>query len=763
MSADETSTDTAARVIGDETTPAVPVKKHASRKAAATDSGDDEKGEPSPPKTPAGKKRATRKDDALPAPVSEPEVQPATPPAPESPPPSATPPAPEPPPSPEPSTPAPAPLPPEIPAFKVVGEDDSASAPAPVQEVFVFDPAKILAQFSPPVAPASASAPAPAVASTTPAPVSAGESSPAALPENAGDGATFPRLRTDLGEQHYGNEKKARPAAPPPSSPSAGAPKPSFNNNNSGRVDRRHVPPPPQSQSGGGGQHSSQGGGAGKKPFPPAPPHGGGKKDNKFRKGNAPNGKPQPGRQWGNVTLVETVDERSLSLGESFDYSTLNDPVALEALAATATGEGDPFDFNATYDLPVNDLVALGKAAGCKWHRTPPRRAMISELLAAAHDAHRPIHVKGTLELLDNGNGLLVYLFDNYRIRELSAFVPKALISRHGLLRGHEVDALALPAREGETAPIVVRVDKIMGESPETIADWVPFTELTPYYPTRRIFLETDSATATWDNLSMRCVDLLCPIGLGQRGLIVSPPRTGKTILLQGMASAILKNTPQAHLIVLLVDERPEEVTDFRRQVGAAEIVSSTFDETAESHVHAAEIVIERARRMVEAGKHVVILLDSITRLARAYNTMMPGTGKILSGGVESNALSKPKRFFGSARNIEGGGSLTILGTALVETGSKMDEVIFEEFKGTGNMELDLDRDLANKRIFPAINFERSGTRKEELLYHPDELLKIYSLRRAMKGVPSVEAMEQLIQRIKKTKTNVEFLVSLSR
>jgi transcription termination factor Rho len=301
-----------------------------------------------------------------------------------------------------------------------------------------------------------------------------------------------------------------------------------------------------------------------------------------------------------------------------------------------------------------------------------------------------------------------------------------------------------------------------MGEDPQTVASWPPFTELTPYYPTRRMLLETDNS-ATWDNLSMRCVDLLCPVGLGQRGLIVAPPRTGKTILLQGMANAILQNTPGVHLIILLVDERPEEVTDFRRQVKNAEIVSSTFDESAESHVHAAEIVIERARRMVEGGRHVVILLDSITRLARAYNTLMPSTGKILSGGVESNALSKPKRFFGSARNIEGGGSLTILGTALVDTGSKMDEVIFEEFKGTGNMELDLDRDLSNKRIFPAISFERSGTRKEELLYHPDEMQKIYSLRRAMKGVPSVEAMEQLIQRIKKTKTNVEFLLTLAR
>ncbi|MDR2430001.1 MAG: transcription termination factor Rho [Puniceicoccales bacterium] len=429
---------------------------------------------------------------------------------------------------------------------------------------------------------------------------------------------------------------------------------------------------------------------------------------------------------------------------------------------AQASQPGEPFHLDEIYAKPVTELVAHGKSIGCKWHKMPPRRRLVGDLLATAAAQQRPIHIHGTLELLEDGNGLLVYLHDNYRIRELSTYVPKALIKQHGLQRGHDIHGLAHPPPEGETTPILVRVDKVMDTDPASAAAWTPFTELTPYYPTQRILLENDT-TPSGDNLSMRCIDLLCPIGLGQRGLIVAPPRTGKTVLLQGIANAIGKNAPQAHLIILLVDERPEEVTDFRRQVSHAEIVSSTFDENAESHVHAAEIVIERARRLVESGRHVVILLDSITRLARAYNTLMPSTGKILSGGVESNALSKPKRFFGSARNIEGGGSLTILGTALVETGSKMDEVIFEEFKGTGNMELDLDRDLSNKRIYPAINFERSGTRKEELLYHPDEMQKVYSLRRAMKGIPSVEAMEQLIQRVKKTKTNVEFLLTLAR
>ncbi|MFP4283868.1 MAG: transcription termination factor Rho, partial [Opitutales bacterium] len=257
-------------------------------------------------------------------------------------------------------------------------------------------------------------------------------------------------------------------------------------------------------------------------------------------------------------------------------------------------------------------------------------------------------------------------------------------------------------------------------------------------------------------------IDLLTPVGLGQRGLIVAPPRTGKTVLQQGIANAVLRNAPNAHLIVLLIDERPEEVTDFRRQLKEGEVIASTFDESPENHVHCAEMVCEKARRMVEDGRDVIILLDSITRLARAYNALASNSGKILSGGVEANALQKPKRFFGSARNIEEGGSLTIIGTALVETGSRMDEVIFEEFKGTGNMELHLDRQLSDKRIFPAIEMAKSGTRKEELLYHKDEMVKVYGLRRAMKGVPPIDAMEMLISRIKKTPNNLQFLLGIN-
>ncbi len=553
-------------------------------------------------------------------------------------------------------------------------------------------------------------------------------------------------------------------------------------------------------------------------PFPPKPAKFGGGKFNpqgKFEKFR--NDKVAPKRGWGELANTDSAEEASLTLGAVFDYNLLNDDGYLDALSRLArhvakradgaspfvapapapvpanpvpeTSEENsggaenvpaapatpgvpsielvedlpaaPIDFNEVYESSMATLIAAAKSFGVPVFRNPVRRPLVKKILRAAFGEGRPISIKGTLELLADGNGLLLYGCDAYRVKELSAFVPQSLIKKYGLQRGHDVEAIAFPPMKGETAPIVVHISSIFGADPASVKDLTPFTELTPYYPTERIILETDDAAA-WNNLSMRCVDLLCPIGLGQRGLIVAPPRTGKTVLMQSIANSIARNKPNAHLIVLLVDERPEEVTDFRRKTTHGEVVASTFDESAENHVHVAEMVIERARRMVELGKDVVILLDSITRLARAYNTLMPNGGKILSGGVEAGALSKPKRFFGSARNIEGGGSLTILGTALIDTGSKMDEVIFEEFKGTGNMELDLDRDLANKRIYPAINFERSGTRKEELLYHPQEMQCVYSMRRAMKGVPSIEAMEMLISRMKKTKTNAEFLMTLA-
>lgn len=449
-----------------------------------------------------------------------------------------------------------------------------------------------------------------------------------------------------------------------------------------------------------------------------------------------------------------------LVVGNLPSYEVFKNKDALRALADEISGNPSPMNFNELYELPLQQLVEKIAILGIEHDKIPHRRTLLMQALNWAKEWKRPIIVKGIVENLDN-NGLVVYANNNYAIKDFSTFIPESMMKEYGLLRGHEVEVQVHPPREGETCPFAVRLTKVMNDDPEEVAKRIPFEDLIPYYPTRRLLLET-GPEATWDNISMRVVDILTPIGLGQRGLIVAPPRTGKTVLLQGIAHAIAVNKPDAHLIVLLIDERPEEVTDFRRQV-KGEVISSTFDEPASSHVHAAELVIEKARRLVECGKDVIILLDSITRLARAYNTMMPSSGKILSGGVEANALQKPKRFFGSARNIENGGSLTILGTALVETGSRMDDVIFEEFKGTGNMELHLDRELVSKRIFPSLSMDKSGTRKEELIYHPDEMDKIYSLRRAMKGVPPVEAMEMLIQRIKKTKSNTEFLLGLNR
>lgn len=483
-------------------------------------------------------------------------------------------------------------------------------------------------------------------------------------------------------------------------------------------------------------------------------------RNNKFNKKNKNNKK---GRWQKNKPKAPRDEGSAMDFGELPDFELFESYDAICTLAdEIGSGSGEGLDFNRIYDMPIPELRAEVESLGLKTPHSPNRDQLLNVMLSAAGEANAPITTTGVLDLLeDDEGGILVYERDSYCVKGLCAFVPQMLIERFGLQQGHIVKAQLHPHRENETCPFVVRVHEVMGRDPETLTEIVPFTERVPYYPTSRILLET-SNESKWDNLSMRVVDCLTPVGFGQRGLIVAPPRTGKTVLMQGMANAIQQTYPKAHLIVLLIDERPEEVTDFRRQC-TGEVISSTFDESAESHVHAAEMVIEKARRMVEVGEDVVILLDSITRLARAYNTMMPNSGKILSGGVEANALQRPKRFFGSARNIEDGGSLTILGTALVETGSKMDEVIFEEFKGTGNMELHLDRGLSDKRIFPALNMEKSGTRKEELLYHPDEMQKIYSLRRAMKGIPSVDAMEMLIQRIKKTKTNAEFLMSVSR
>jgi len=445
--------------------------------------------------------------------------------------------------------------------------------------------------------------------------------------------------------------------------------------------------------------------------------------------------------------------------GDLPDPERLADLAALDALAAEiSSGAGEPLRLNLLYPLSLADLTSFARAFGAVFEGAPNRNQLLVQIFARAAEARIPILDEGYLDINDRG-AFVVHKHVNYRLYPEDPFLPESLIRRYGLKRGHSLSVLAQAPRQGDRCPSVVRIDKVMGGDPEEISKVTPFEELIPYYPLKRILLE---APEVQKDVSMRAVDILTPIGFGQRGLIVAPPRTGKTVLLQNIANSVSENSPETELILLLIDERPEEVTDFRRHT-KGEVVSSTFDEAPESHVHCAEMVGEKARRLVEQGRHVVILLDSITRLARAYNALASNSGKIMSGGMEATALQKPKRFFGAARNIEGGGSLTIIATALIDTGSRMDEVIFEEFKGTGNMELHLDRGLVERRIFPAINIDRSGTRKEELIYHPEELQRIYGLRRAMQGLGPIESMEMLIQRLKKTKSNAEFLLSLSR
>ena len=506
---------------------------------------------------------------------------------------------------------------------------------------------------------------------------------------------------------------------------------------------------------GGGGGHGGGGGGG----------HGGGagaaerepwwkrkkdKKKNKWSKGGPererPPAQPLP------------PGSAPVHVGDLPDPARFQDIAALDAQTAEALASAlEPLQLDQLYTLPIGELAARGRSVGAQLEGVPSRRQWLEAIFRSAGEQQRPIFDHGWIDVTDDGHGFIVHEQVNYRLYPEDAYLPETLIKRFGLKRGHEVEVVVRPPQQGERCPSVVGIRSVMGRDPGAAASTTPFEELVPYYPLARILME---ATEIHRDISMRAVDLLTPIGFGQRGLIVAPPRTGKTVLLQNMANSVSHNFPEAKLILLLIDERPEEVTDFKRHT-KGEVVSSTFDESPANHVHAAEMVIEKARRLVELGQHVVILLDSITRLARAYNALASNSGKIMSGGIEATALQKPKRFFGSARNIEGGGSLTILGTALIDTGSRMDEVIFEEFKGTGNMELHLDRGLSDKRIFPAINIDRSGTRKEELIYHPDEMQRVYGLRRAMQGIPPVEAMEMFITRLKKTKTNAEFLMSL--
>ncbi len=408
-------------------------------------------------------------------------------------------------------------------------------------------------------------------------------------------------------------------------------------------------------------------------------------------------------------------------------------------------------------NMSMPEVNAMAKEMLIENFGTMKKHEVIYAILQKNSDRKGLLFTEGVLEILPEGFGFLRSQAFNYLPCPEDIYVSPSQIRRFDLQTGDLIQGQIRPPKEKERFFALLKVEHVGKEDPEIAKDKTHFDNLTPLFPNRRFILETSA-----DELSTRVLDLVCPIGKGTRGLIVAPPRTGKTVLMQKLANAILKNDPQCYLFILLIDERPEEVTDMERSCKPAEVVSSTFDEPPERHVQVAEMVIEKARRMVEHKKDVVILLDSITRLARAYNTVQPHSGKILSGGVDANALHKPKRFFGAARNIEEGGSLTIIATALVDTGSRMDEVIFEEFKGTGNMEVHLDRHLVDRRIFPSINVELSGTRKEELLYHPQEYDKVVMLRRALTGVPPVEAMELMLAKLKKTRSNIEFLLSMN-
>jgi transcription termination factor Rho len=407
-------------------------------------------------------------------------------------------------------------------------------------------------------------------------------------------------------------------------------------------------------------------------------------------------------------------------------------------------------------DMSIQKLTQIAKDLNVGGATGMRKQELIFQILKAQTEQSGFIFSEGVLEVLPDGFGFLRAPDYNYLPGPDDIYVSPSQIRKFDLQTGDTVSGQIRPPKEGERYFALIKVEAVNFEAPEQARDKLFFENLTPLYPQERIVLETP------DNLSSRVMDLWTPIGKGQRGLIVAPPRTGKTMLLQSIAQSVAKNHPEVYLIVLLIDERPEEVTDMQRSV-RGEVISSTFDEPAQRHVQVAEMVIEKAKRLVEHKKDVLILLDSVTRLARAYNTVIPPSGKVLSGGLDSNALQKPKRFFGAARNIEEGGSLTIIATALIDTGSRMDDVIFEEFKGTGNMEIHLDRKLTDKRVFPSIEVLKSGTRKEELLIPKEDLNRIWVLRKVLNPLSAVEAMELLIDKLSKTKTNAEFLASMQK
>ena len=429
------------------------------------------------------------------------------------------------------------------------------------------------------------------------------------------------------------------------------------------------------------------------------------------------------------------------------DELPVAEPAILEVPAQLSVGE--------LHAEPIAALLARGEELRLRVNPERTRRQLIFDLLRAYAERGTAVHFEGVVEVETDNHAYLRSPSQNFRPGPDDPYLSAAELQRHHLKNGNLVQAILRGPRDRERFMAVETVLEIEGVAVEAWTERKDFENLTPLFPDQRIILENQVTKS----LSARAVDLITPLGRGQRALIVAPPRTGKTILLKDIAQAIRASSPETHLIVLLVDERPEEVTDLKRSIDA-DIFSSTFDEPATRHVQVAELVSSRAKRLVEQQKHVVILLDSITRLARGYNALQPGKGRTMSGGVEAQALAKPKKFFSSARNVEEGGSLTIIATALVDTESRMDQVIFEEFKGTGNMELHLDRELVERRIFPAIQILKSGTRREELLYHPDEFERIKLMRRQLAELPAVEAMELLMTNLNATKTNAELLLA---
>ena len=418
--------------------------------------------------------------------------------------------------------------------------------------------------------------------------------------------------------------------------------------------------------------------------------------------------------------------------------------------------QGVSMDIAELKEMNIATLTQVAKDLGVQGATGMRKQELIFKILQAQTEKNGLIFSEGVLETLPDGFGFLRAPDYNYLPGPDDIYVSPSQIRKFDLHTGDTVSGQIRPPKDGERYFALIKVEAINFEHPDVVKNKIFFDNLTPLYPNQRVRLETAG-----DNLSARVLDLMTPIGKGQRGLIVSPPRTGKTMLLQTIANSITQNHPEVILIVLLIDERPEEVTDMMRSVHG-EVISSTFDEPATRHVQVAEMVIEKAKRLVEHKRDVVILLDSITRLARAYNTIVPPSGKVLSGGVDSNALQRPKRFFGAARNIEEGGSLTIIATALIDTGSRMDDVIFEEFKGTGNMEVNLERKLVEKRVFPAIDINKSGTRKEELLMSKEELNRVWVLRKVLNPLSPVESMELLLEKLSKKKNNADFLASMS-